>query len=78
MSSIGARLNMHAEWNTMDEAVEGIRDIENNYDRHSKAARGIAEEYFDSDRVLGRLIEDTSCPEIKNYPNLSAIKEGAN
>jgi hypothetical protein len=39
-------------------AVEGIRDVENCYGRHSSAARAIAEEYFDSDRVLGRLIED--------------------
>lgn len=43
---------------TMDEAVEGIRDIEKNYDRHCKAAREIAEKYFDSDQVLSKLIDD--------------------
>ena len=27
-----------------------------NYDWHAQAAREIAEEYFDSDKVLGRLL----------------------
>ena len=31
-----------------------IREVERNYDRHSRAARAIAEEYFDSDKVLTR------------------------
>jgi hypothetical protein len=30
--------------------------LEDDYDRHSRAARAVAEEYFDSDRVLGRLL----------------------
>jgi hypothetical protein len=41
----------------MDEAVRGVREIEGNYEQHSKAARLIAEEYFDSDKVLSRLME---------------------
>lgn len=43
---------------TMDEAVEAIRSVESNYSRHAKAARAIAEQYFDSDKVLTRLIDD--------------------
>lgn len=43
----------------IDEAVVAIHEIEANYERHSKAARAIAEEYFNSDKVLNRLIEDT-------------------
>lgn len=42
---------------TLEEAVDGIRRVEADYARHSKAARAIAEEYFDSDKVLARLVE---------------------
>ena len=42
---------------TMEEAVAAIREVEGDYPRHAKAARAIAEEYFDSDKVLTRLIE---------------------
>jgi hypothetical protein len=42
----------------LDEAVAGVREIVNGYDRHVQAARAIAEEYFESDRVLSALLED--------------------
>ena len=42
----------------VDEAVQGAERIIGNYPAHSKAARRIAEEYFDSEKVLGRLIRD--------------------
>ena len=42
---------------TMEEAANGIREVETNYDKHAKAARAIAEEYFDSDRVLTHMID---------------------
>ena len=35
-----------------------MEEIRRKYDRHSKAAREIAEEYFDSDKVLTRLLEN--------------------
>jgi hypothetical protein len=41
----------------LDEAVEGLADVEAGHARHSRAARAIAEEYFDSNRVLGDLVE---------------------
>jgi hypothetical protein len=41
---------------TLDEAVEGARHINANYPRHARAARELAEEYFDSDMVLRRLL----------------------
>jgi hypothetical protein len=44
-------------FDTLDNAVDAIKEIESNYARHSKAARQLAEEYFDSDIVLGRLVE---------------------
>jgi hypothetical protein len=45
-------------FSTEDEAVAGIEAIAGDYPRHARAARAVAEAYFDSDRVLGRLIEE--------------------
>ena len=42
----------------IEEAVAAIREVETNYDLHSKAARNIAEEYFDSDKILAKLLEE--------------------
>jgi hypothetical protein len=44
---------------TMEEAVAGAQEILSTYDRHSRAARELAETYFDSDRVLEALIVDS-------------------
>ena len=43
---------------TLEEAIEGVRSVEADYPRHAKAARAIAEECFDSSKVLQRLIEE--------------------
>jgi hypothetical protein len=43
---------------TLEEAVEGAARIGRDYDGHSRAARALAEEYFDSDKVLGRFIDE--------------------
>ena len=43
---------------TLEEAVAGARRIVTDYDKHCRAARAIAEEYFDSDKVLGRLLKE--------------------
>jgi hypothetical protein len=42
----------------MEEILTAFDKINSDYDRHSKAARAIAEEYFRSDTVLAKLIED--------------------
>jgi ATP-binding cassette subfamily B protein/subfamily B ATP-binding cassette protein MsbA len=47
---------------TMDEAVAAIKLINSDYERQRKAARRIAEEWFDSDVVLGRLLRDLGLP----------------
>ena len=44
-------------FNTLDEAVAGIREVEGNYNWHARAAQDIAEAYFDSDKVLNRLLD---------------------
>jgi hypothetical protein len=44
-------------FSTLEEAVAGVEEISNHYESHCRAAREIAEEYFDSDKVLTRLLE---------------------
>lgn len=43
-------------FSTLDEALNGVEAISGDYRRHSRTARAIAEEYFDSDVVLSRLL----------------------
>jgi hypothetical protein len=45
-------------FSTMDEALAAIEAVESDYERHCKAAREIAEEYFDSRKVLTKLLDD--------------------
>jgi len=45
---------------TLDEAVAGAARIAADYERHRRAARRIAEECFDSDKLLTRLLEDAT------------------
>ncbi|MGY1688897.1 hypothetical protein [Geodermatophilus sp. SYSU D01105] len=43
-------------YTTLDEAAAGVEEICGNRRRHARAARDLAEEYFDSDKVLRRLL----------------------
>jgi hypothetical protein len=43
---------------TPREALVAIHEVELDYERHARAARELAEEHFDSARVLGRVLED--------------------
>jgi hypothetical protein len=45
-------------FSTLDEAVAAVEAVESSYERHCKAAREIAEEYFDSRKVLARLLDE--------------------
>ena len=42
---------------TPEDAVAGAAEISRDYERHARGARALAEESFDSDKVLGRLLE---------------------
>ena len=42
---------------TLDEAVDAVKEVEADHADHSRAARAIAEEYFDSDKVLASFLE---------------------
>jgi len=44
-------------FSTLEEAREGIREVVSDYPRHSHAAREIAEQYFDSAKVLSHLVD---------------------
>jgi hypothetical protein len=43
---------------TLEEAVAGAERIMADYESHRQAARALAEEYFDSDKVLGRFLAE--------------------
>jgi hypothetical protein len=43
---------------TVEEAAEAIKAIRRDYSMHSAAARAIAAEYFDSDKLLSRLLAE--------------------
>jgi hypothetical protein len=43
---------------TAAEAAQAVTRVLENYREHSEAARAIAEKYFDSERVLGRLLDE--------------------
>jgi hypothetical protein len=43
---------------TPEEAVAGVERIAADYEGHCRAARALAVERFDSDRVIGRMLEE--------------------
>ncbi len=45
-------------FNSMDEAIAGCEDLLEDPKRHSLAARGLAEDFFDAKEVLGGLLAD--------------------
>ena len=42
----------------LDGAVAVVDEVAGDYARHARAARALAEEHFDSDRVLRRLLQE--------------------
>lgn len=49
-------------FSTNEEASAALNEVNASYDRHVRAAREVAEGYFDSNRVLGNLIEEAMAP----------------
>jgi hypothetical protein len=47
-------------YRTREEAAAGARAIVDDYERHARVSRALAEEYFDSDTVLAAMLEDAS------------------
>jgi hypothetical protein len=49
-------------FSNLEEAAAGVEEIERNYERHSLAARALAEEFFDAEKVLQRLVDRLEMP----------------
>jgi hypothetical protein len=47
---------------TLDEAVAGAESIARDYSKHARAARCLAETFFDSDKVLPNMLEQMGVP----------------
>jgi hypothetical protein len=43
---------------TMDDALAALEAVEADYERHSRAARAIAVEYFAAEKVLAKVLDD--------------------
>jgi hypothetical protein len=50
-------------FHTPEEATDAIEWLAGDVDRHARATRAIVEEYFDSDKVLSRLVDEAQGPE---------------
>jgi hypothetical protein len=48
-------------FSTLEEAAAAIESAESDYPAHCAAARQVAEEHFDSDRVLGEMLRQIGC-----------------
>lgn len=48
---------------TSREVLEHIQELNQDYSRHASAARALAQEYFDSDKVLNRLLDLVGAPQ---------------
>src|SRR5262249_16248041 len=44
-------------FSSREEAIDGVNRISRDYHAHSVAGRALGSEFFDSDRVLGRLLK---------------------
>jgi len=51
-------------FNTPDEAIAGVGDVGRRYTYHCRAAREIAEQYFDARSVLARLLDSAGRPQV--------------
>ena len=43
---------------TLEQAVAAVDSVARDYDRHARAARALAETYFDSGKVLTKLLNE--------------------
>jgi GT2 family glycosyltransferase len=49
-------------FSTMDEVLAAVEEVNGDYERHCRAAREIAREYFDADRVLADMLDKLGLP----------------
>lgn len=63
-------------FNNPDEAIGGLEEINSRYDFHCRAAREIAEEFFDSGKILQHLIERAANLRGPLAPKSLSVREG--
>jgi hypothetical protein len=56
-------------FSTLEQAAAALREVELDYARHARAARAIAEDHFDSDSVLSRLVEEAGKARERRIPS---------
>jgi hypothetical protein len=59
-----------AAFETPEQAVAGLHEVSRRYEFHCNAAREVAQEYFDSGKVLSRLIELSGSAEARVRPEV--------
>jgi hypothetical protein len=59
-------------FDTLEQAAAAIEEVQGNYKRHAKAAREIAEEYFDSGKVLTGFVQQAMRGDIGRETSLDA------
>jgi hypothetical protein len=64
-------------FSTIDEAAEALATIDAHYERHCRAARAIAETYFDSRAVLSDTLNliETAPEQASEPPNSRGVDE---
>jgi hypothetical protein len=60
-----------------DDVVAAVEELRRDYDRHSRAAHAIAEEFLDSDRVLTRLLREVGASTAPARPTLHDAPDDA-
>jgi glycosyltransferase involved in cell wall biosynthesis len=63
-------------FSTVEEAVDALACINANYERHCRAARQLAETYFDARRVVTSILSQTLHPAAAAKPAIAAYAPG--
>ncbi len=58
-------------FSTMDDILAALDAIESDYDGHCRAAREIAEEYLDAEKVLRKIMDAIGCTPTCNLPSVT-------
>jgi hypothetical protein len=53
---------------TIEEAIGGLEAVNADYERHCRAARDVAEAYFDGEQIVAQILNETlgSAPRLKS------------
>jgi len=60
-------------FSTIEEAVEALAAVNKDYPRHRRAARELAESFFDGRHILARLLEEALSPKDAGSSVLASV-----